>query len=106
MAPIRFLSQQDVVELLKDDRVPDQITIGRGSPEAIIAEFDNEWQLRLLTLDQAARDIAYKEAQSREPFFWMPESEWAFLKPGEILLSAPTRYALADKITTFEWRWL
>ena len=82
------------------------ITLGRGNPEAIVAQDeDGWWRLWELEMDQAARDAAYEEAKTTEPFFWMPESEWAFLKPGPIVLEAPDRKALAKKIETLEWRW-
>jgi hypothetical protein len=77
------------------------LTLGRHSPEAVIAAEDGRWTLRPLVMNEA-RAAPARVAGLAEGF-WMPESEWQFLEPGPPQLEAPTAAALADAIEKLFW---
>ena len=60
------------------------MTLGKYAPQATIERDGEVWMLRPLVLDKAASEAAYQEAMGPGGSgFWMPESEFQFLKPGD-----------------------
>ena len=82
------------------------MTLGKYSPQATIERDGEDWVLRPLVLDQAACDAAHQEAMGPGGSgFWMPESEFRFLRPGEALVREKTRQAFVAAIEKLKWRW-
>jgi hypothetical protein len=107
MAPFVGPGQKRVLEIL-EGRKPAKhlpITLGSGSPEAVIDRFEGNWELRRLVLDQQAADRAGREAIARGDI-WMPEMQFRFIGPApEADVSAPDAAGLAEKLRAIPWRW-
>lgn len=107
MAPYVGPNRARVLEML-EGRKPEKhlpITLGSGSPSAVIDLFDGVWELRALVVDHAAADEAGRQALARgEP--WMPEMTFRFIGPAPTaLLSAPDAAGLAARLRAADWRW-
>jgi hypothetical protein len=103
MAPFLGPSKQAVLERLRVATPRGfPLTVGEYAPQAVIREEDGRWVLRALVVDKERADAAYKEAQAAGGF-WMPEHEFAYLVPGDVLAEGGTRAALADVLEKQAW---
>ena len=78
------------------------LTLGLYAPKAVIQEEGGRWVLRALVVDKARADAAYKAAMATTGY-WMPEHEFEFLVPGDVLVEGATRAALADVLEKQAW---
>jgi len=107
MAPFMGPTREAVLKALAEEsrlRLP--ITLGKYEPQAVIERDGEAWVLRPLVLDQAAHDRAYAEAMGPGGSgFWMPESKFAYLVPGEPIVRAATKEAFVTQLERIKWRW-
>lgn len=105
MAPFMGPTREAVLaELRGAARLP--MTLGKYSPQATIDREGELWRLRPLVVDKEACDRAYGEAMGPGGSgYWMPESEFRFLKPGEAIVQESTREAFVAALEKVEWTW-
>lgn len=104
MAPYASPSPQALIARLQDPAVEAALPLSMGGPAGPTAQFgrlDGQWCLYRLRVDDAAY-MAFADArhQAGEPLF--PEHRMQFLRPGEVLLRAPSREALLEALAPVE----
>jgi hypothetical protein len=86
----------------KESRLP--LTLGLHEPQARVDREGDRWVIRTLRLDA---DAARAEGDARrargEP--WMPEMQWAFLEPADVVIESDTKEAFIAAIETMPWQW-
>ncbi|MBN8227885.1 hypothetical protein JYK02_10225 [Corallococcus macrosporus] len=78
------------------------MTLGSGSPTAVISVKEGQWRLEPLVLDAEANARRYQESM-KDTGMWMPEMGWPSLMPGEPVIAADSREAFVAKLEALPW---
>jgi hypothetical protein len=106
MAPFMGPTREWVLSELRGGRARLPMTLGKYAPQATIERDGDVWRLRPLVLDKAASEAAYREAMGPGGSgFWMPESEFQFLKPGVEIVREETLEAFVEALAKVKWVW-
>lgn len=102
MAPFLGPSRQRLLKMLASSRVRLPITLGQYEPQATVFKSGERYQLALLKPDHAAAEKAAQAALASGEDF-MPEHGWAFMGPGQVLVSETSLEKFRTAISQLEW---
>jgi len=104
MAPFRGPTRSELLALLRlsDAAARLPVTLGLNAPQASVVCDERGFAIRALELDRTRASAAAREALAQgKP--WMPENEFAFLAPGKVLLSSPTKEFFIALVEKMRW---
>ena len=106
MAPFMGPTREQVLKELRSGKARLPMTLGKYSPQATIERDGDVWMLRPLVLDKAASEAAYQKAMGPGGSgFWMPESEFQFLKPAAAIVEGSSLEAFVAALEKIKWQW-
>lgn len=100
-APFVGPSKQQVLDLLNSAQAKRElpITLGSGSPKAVISFDDGEWSLKPLVINEQKRIRIQKEQVE----YYLPEHEFAALELGTALVSDRDKKVFIQKLESMSW---
>jgi hypothetical protein len=104
MAPFIGPTKAELIALLQKRKPELPITLGLYSPQATVENAGGRWRIVALEEDVEASRRAGEEAL-KTTGHWMPEHTWQFLRPGRLIVDAPSREELIEAVRNLDWPW-